>query len=269
MPKALPFKPSTVAQVRRCVERYIAGVLDGSIVTGRLQRLAVERHVRDLDAGEEPGLYFDQQAASRVIRFISLLCHSKGEWAGQPFLLSPWQQFLLWCVFGWKRAEDDTRRFRTAYVEVCRKNGKTTLAAGIGLYMLVADGEAGAEVYTAATKRDQARLSHAEAIRMVRSSRGLKRLVKVSKDNLCVEDTHSKYVALGGDADSTMACPPPAASSTSCTPIRTETCTTCGYRHGGEEAAADLHHHDGGTRPPLPLLGTARVRDQGAGGHDL
>ncbi|MGM9738918.1 MAG: terminase large subunit domain-containing protein [Candidatus Cryptobacteroides sp.] len=65
----------------------------------------------------------------------------KGEWAGQRFRLEPWQQFIIWNIFGWKNA-DDTRRFRYAYIEIARKNGKTALSAGIGLYMLFADGEA-------------------------------------------------------------------------------------------------------------------------------
>jgi phage terminase large subunit-like protein len=166
-------------------------------------RLAVERHVRDLEEGDSRGLYFDEEAGARVIRFFHLLSHSKGEWAGTPFVLAPWQMFLLWCLFGWKRTEDDTRRFRTAYVETCRKSGKTTLAAGVGLFMLIGDGEAGAEVYTAATKRDQARLAHGEAVRMVKASKHLRKVIGVSKDNLFVESMNSKYVALGGDADST------------------------------------------------------------------
>ena len=132
--------------------------------------------------------------------------HSKGEWAGQPFILAAWQQFILWCVFGWMKKDDEgnsTRRFRSVYCEVCRKTGETSLAAGVGLYMLLADGEAGAEVYTAATKRDQARLGHGEAVSMVKASKYLKQRVSLSKDNLYVEASNSRYVALGGDADST------------------------------------------------------------------
>jgi phage terminase large subunit-like protein len=131
------------------VAAYIAGVLDGSIPAGRLIRLAVERHVRDLDEGPKRGLRFDRAAAQHAIDFFGFLKHSKGEWAGQPFVLEGWQQFLVWVLFGWKRA-DGLRRFRTAYIEVPRKNGKTTLVAGLGLYLMVADGEPGAEVYSAA-----------------------------------------------------------------------------------------------------------------------
>ena len=96
---------------------------------------------------------------------------------------------------------DGTRRFRTAYIEIGRKNGKSTLAAGVALYLFAADREPGAEVFTAATKRDQARIVHGEAIRMVRLSPGLQRHVQVFKDNLSMLRTTSKYEPLGADAD--------------------------------------------------------------------
>jgi len=179
---------------------YMHEVLDGSIPAGHLVRLAVERHLRDLEEGGARGLRFDRAAAEHTVRFFGFLKHSKGEWGGQPFVLEPWQQWLVWMMFGWKRA-DGLRRFRTAYVEVARKNGKTTLAAGLGLYLLVADGEPGAEVYSAATKREQARLSHGEAVRMVKGSAALSRMVGVFKDNLHVSATASKYEPLGADAN--------------------------------------------------------------------
>src|SRR5690606_5253782 len=104
----------------------------GRIVVGKLQLRTVQRHVDDLKTGSQRGLKFDQAAAEFTIKFFSLLKHSKGEWAGQTFELSAWQKCMLWILFGWMRA-DGTRRFRVAYVEVCRKNGKSTLVAGIGL----------------------------------------------------------------------------------------------------------------------------------------
>ncbi len=184
------------------VAAYIAGVLDDSILAGRLIRLAVERHVRDLEEGSKRGLHFDRAAAEHVLQFFSFLKHSKGEWAGQPFELAPWQQFLLWTMFGWKRA-DGLRRFRTAYIEVPRKNGKTTIMAGIGLYLMVADGEPGAEIYSAATKRDQAKLSWDEAVRMVKASSSLNRMIKHWKasDTLNIEAMASKFQPLGADSD--------------------------------------------------------------------
>lgn len=179
---------------------YVKDVLAGDRIVGELERLAVERHVRDLEECESRGLYFDEDAAGDALDFFPFLTHSKGVWAGEPFELAPWQAFLVGSLFGWMRA-DGLRRFRTAYVEVPRKNGKSTLWAGIGLFLLVADGEQGAEVYTAATKRDQARIVHAEAVRMVKKSPFLRRMVGSVRDNLHVEATASKYEPLGADAD--------------------------------------------------------------------
>jgi len=181
-------------------ERYVRDVLSGAQVACRWVRLACERYVRDRQTGEDRGLWFDETAAKTAIAFFSLLKHSKGEWAGRPVILEPWQQFIVWNVFGWKR-EDGTRRFRTAILEVARKNGKTTMAAGVGLYLLVADDEPGAEIYSAATKRDQARLSHGEATRMAKASPPIKRMVRIFKDNIHIPDTASKFEPLGADAD--------------------------------------------------------------------
>lgn len=186
--------------IEMTAERYVDDVLTGKQVACKWVRLACERHRRDLDKGSERGLWFDAKAAQVVIAFFSLLKHSKGEWAGRPVTLEPWQQFVLASIFGWKRA-DGTRRFRTAILEVARKNGKTTMAAGVGLYLLVADGEPGAEVYSAATKRDQARLSHGEATRMVKASPQLRREVRIFKDNIHIVDTASKFEPLGADSD--------------------------------------------------------------------
>ncbi len=136
-----------------------------------------------------------------AVAFFSVLRHWKGEWAGQPVVLEPWQQWIVWSLFGWKRVVDGTRRFRTAYIEVPRKNGKTLLGAGIGLYLAFVDGEAGAEVYSAATKRDQARISHADATQMVARSPQLRKVVRTVKDNLNMPSTGSKFEPLGADAD--------------------------------------------------------------------
>jgi phage terminase large subunit-like protein len=185
---------------KNLAEQYIDDVLSNRIVVGKRVRQAVERHVEDLKNAKDRGLRFDTNAAGRVLVFFGCLRHSKGEWAGQSFVLSGWQAFILWVLFGWIRA-DGTRRFRTAYIEIGRKNGKSTLAAGVALYLFAADKEPGAEVYTAATKRDQARIVHGEAIRMVQSSPGLRRHVDIFKDNLSLVRTASKYEPLGADAD--------------------------------------------------------------------
>ena len=186
-------------------EQYAVDVMSGKIVACKWVRLACERHVHDLEHGHERGLYFDVDAADRVLRFVSLLKHSKGKWGrngGENIQLEAWETFIVWAAFGWMNA-NGFRRFRTLWIEVARKNGKTTLAAALGLYLAFADGEPAAEVYNCAVKRDQARLCHAESIRMVRKNPLLKKHVRIYKDNLSMEKTASKYMPLGGDSDST------------------------------------------------------------------
>lgn len=150
-------------------ELYAEQVRSGEILVCEYVRLAVERYYADLDRALDKGWYFDKKAAMRAIRFIEKLKHTKGEWAGQRFRLEPWQQFVLWNIFGWKNA-DGTRRFRYVYIEIARKNGKTALSAGIGLYMLFADGESRPEVYSAATVKDQAKICFSDAAEIVKAT---------------------------------------------------------------------------------------------------
>ena len=138
------------------------------MVAGELVRSACQRHLDDLETGHERGLVFDEDLAQYALDYFpNNLKHSKGEWAGEPFCLEPWQQFCTAAVFGWIQA-NGRRRFRQVYIEVARKNGKTTWLAGIGVLMLEGDDEPGAEVYSAATKRDQAKLCFNEAKQMVK-----------------------------------------------------------------------------------------------------
>lgn len=176
---------------------------------GKLERLFQERQAFDLERWiarsieecEPDGYWWDEAAAERAVQFIEGFCrHHKGEWAGRPFLLEGWQKEIVRIIFGWRRP-DGSRRFRTAYVEIPRKNGKTELAAAIMLYLLVADGEEGAEIYAAATKRDQAKIVHDAAKQMVRRSPELKRFVQEFKFNLIVEATGSKFEPLSAEAD--------------------------------------------------------------------
>ena len=181
-------------------EQYIDNVIAGRVVACRWVQLACQRHVDDLVHGHERGLWFDRAAGQHVIDFFGFLCHSKGEWAGLVVELEPWQQAILWILFGWYR-DDGTRRYRLAYLEVARKNGKSTLAAGIGLYLLIGDGEPGAEVYSAATKRAQAKIVFDEASRMVKKSKPLLKRITPFRDNLHIRNTASKFEPLGRDAD--------------------------------------------------------------------
>ena len=197
-------KSSSLAEIiKQPAHRYALAVSSGEIVAGKLVQQSCANYLHDLDAaqdGHPRGLRFDVEAASHVIDFFGYLRHSKGEWFGKRFALQPWQAFILWNVFGWLRA-DGTRRYRTVYIEVARKNGKTDLGAGIALYMFVADGEGGAEIYAAATKRDQAKILWDAAKLMVRQSPPLNGKVKTLRVNLSIESTNSKFEPLGADAD--------------------------------------------------------------------
>jgi phage terminase large subunit-like protein len=116
-------------------------------------------------------LWFDERAAQVAVNFFErALMHVKGEWAGRPFILEKWQrEDVIRPLFGWKR-KDGTRRYRTAYIEIPRKNGKSSLSAGIALYLLFADGEYGAEIYSAAADKDQASIVFDLAKQMVDNS---------------------------------------------------------------------------------------------------
>ena len=181
------------------VSAYAWDVLNDKILTCRYVRLACERHFRDVAQGDKRGLSWRPEWALYAIDFYRrFLRHSKGEWAGQPLKLSPWQEFVHGSAYGWFN-KDDTRRFRTVYEEIARKNGKSSTAAAVGIYGLVADHEPGAEVYAAATRRDQARIVFDEAKRMVRASPELADMVGVFKLNLSIDNTNSKFEPLSSD----------------------------------------------------------------------
>lgn len=186
------------------VTEYARDVVDGRITTGKLVRLACERHLRDLVEGPSRGLAWNAAEAHRVIAIFAECRQSKGRWSGEPLVLQPWQAFMVGSIFGWKIAATGLRRFRTAYTEVARKNGKSTIAAGIGLILADFDGEPGAEVYAAATIREQAKIVWTEAERMVKRSPEIRARLKIvpSTATMYCEATASKFAALGADANS-------------------------------------------------------------------
>lgn len=142
-------------------------MLAGAIVAGPIVRGACQRHLNDLGRKD---IVWDLQAALRAIAFFqSVLRLNSGKFESKPFNPEPWQAFVVGSVFGWKRLNGQ-RRFRWAYVETGKGSGKSPLAAGIGLYMLTADGESRAEVYAAATKKDQAMVLFRDAVAMFQQS---------------------------------------------------------------------------------------------------
>ncbi|ETT46282.1 hypothetical protein BSK66_25555 [Paenibacillus odorifer] len=188
------------------VRKYAERVLSGDIPAGEPVRLACQRHLDNLRDSELNvstfEYYFDDLAAEHALEFFGYLRHSKGKWARQSFELQLWQEFIIGSIFGWLHKTTQLRRFRTVYEEIPRKNGKSTKVSGIGLYLTVADEEYGAEVYAAATKRDQAKITFDEAARMVKASPDLMQKFRVYKNNLHVIDTGSKFEPLGADSDS-------------------------------------------------------------------
>jgi phage terminase large subunit-like protein len=154
---------------------YIDGVLSGKIDACKWVKRACERQRNDLAKQGTPGFpyRFDATKAGRICRFIEQLPHIKGPLAGKCLVLEPWQCFVLTTAFGWLNDGgqfDGKRRYRRAYIEVPRGNGKSALSSGVALYCLTADGESGAEVYSAATTRDQARIVFRDAQNMARRS---------------------------------------------------------------------------------------------------
>jgi phage terminase large subunit-like protein len=167
---------SSVSRINDYAER----VLSGEIVAGPHVRNACRRHFDDMGKGPARGLSMDEAAVDRAFWFFeSKLKLSEGQFEGQPFELQPSQAFIIGSLFGWKKA-DGTRRFRRAYVEQGKGNGKSPVAGGIGLYGLCADGEAGAQIYAAAAKKEQAGVLFADAVKMVRASPSLEKRLSFS-----------------------------------------------------------------------------------------
>lgn len=150
--------------------QYARDVVDGKVVAGPHVRAACKRHLSDLEAGPARGLVWDTERAEHFYGFCRhVLRLNGGEFEGKPFELDPSQAFVAGSIFGWRRI-DGSRRFRVCFIEQGKGNGKSPLAAAIGLYGLVADNEPRAEIYAAATKKDQAMILFRDAVAMVDQS---------------------------------------------------------------------------------------------------
>jgi phage terminase large subunit-like protein len=188
---------------KQIVKKYIDDVINNKIILGNSIRLTVERHLNDL---KRKDIYFDEDAAIKFLKFAHLCRYSKGELAKQnkKIEFTPQQVFRYWCLFGWKNL-DGHRRFRKVYFELARKNGKSEEAAIVCAYGLIADGEYGAEIYSVATKRDQAKIVF-EAAREIlrklkRDSAKIDGLVNINRFNCSVINTNSKFEPLASDSD--------------------------------------------------------------------
>jgi phage terminase large subunit-like protein len=186
---------------------YARVVTGGEIVAGPHVRASCARHLRDLESGHERGLAWNMDAAKRALGFFpDVLRLSEGQFEGEPFNLHPSQAFIVGSVFGWKRA-DGTRRFRRAYIEQGKGNGKSPLAGGIGLYGMMSDNEPGAQVFAAAAKMDQARILFNDAVSMTRQSPMLEARITPSGvnpvNNLADLKTGSFFRPVGRDTGKT------------------------------------------------------------------
>lgn len=204
---------SSIAPTDRATA-YAVGVLSGEYVAGPHVRNACRRHLDDLAGAAERGLHYDLAAAEHVWGFFeSVFRLSEGQFEDKPFKLDPSQAFILGCLFGWKRA-DGTRRFRRAYIEQGKGNGKSPLSGGIGLYGMTADGEAGAQIYAAAAKKEQAAILFQDACKMVRKSPALSKRLQFSggvgrEFNIAHHQSQSFFRPISKDAGKTGSGPRP------------------------------------------------------------
>ena len=154
---------------------YCDSVQTGETIVCNLVRRAVCRQYRDIERDcKGDTIYYDPAAGDRIVDFVQLMPHVKGPLARTPLLLEPWQKFVLTTTFGWKVTETHQRRFRRIYIEVPRGNGKSALSSPVGLYGMTADNEMGAEIYSAATSRDQAKIVFDVAKMMANMAKGFK-----------------------------------------------------------------------------------------------
>jgi phage terminase large subunit-like protein len=175
------------------VEKYLGNIAEGRTNDCKWVRLAAQRHFRDLELKKDL-FYFDPEKGQRIIDFFPILRHTKGaKFFGKPFELELWQKTWLFLLFGWRRHEDDLRRFSTSTKYVPRKNGKTAEAAGVGNYLFVMDGEPGAEVYSLANSKDQASIVFNMAAAMVNRSPELAAIVEVYTEIMTIDASLSQF----------------------------------------------------------------------------
>ncbi|MCG8004683.1 MAG: terminase large subunit [Candidatus Thiodiazotropha lotti] len=180
-------------------------VVNGDLVAGPDVRASCKRHLDDLEHAHERGFYWDLEEVEWVVSFYAeVLCLNGGEYEGVPYHLLGWQAFVVCSLFAWKSTEDGSRRFRQAYVETAKGSGKSPMAAGIGIFGLVADNEPRAEIYAAATKKDQAMVLFRDAVAMVDLSPELASRVHKSGStgkewNLAYHQTDSFFRPISAD----------------------------------------------------------------------
>jgi len=178
------------------VTAYAREVIDGKRLACKWERLACERHLTDL---ERRAFHWDVEEAVKRINFFPSLRHYKGQRAGESFALHPSQAFSIGALYGWKTHKGGPRRFRYYYEEIPRKNGKTTKSAGVGIMGLLE--ESGAEVYSVATKEDQAKIGWRDGRAMIKGSPGLTEMLSLRVKEIRFDQRESVWKPLGADSE--------------------------------------------------------------------
>src|SRR5690625_2829614 len=183
------------------IQQYWQKIQDKDITVSNRVYKQYEKLIYEID---NPGQYvFDEAKANKPIEFIETFTrHSKGKWAGKPVELELFQKAFIAALFGFVDKDTGLRRFKESMFYVARKNGKTTMLAGIALYMMIADNEGGAEIFSLASKKDQAALLFDEANNMIKQSPYLSKHVRKRKSDLYFDATYSKMEALSKNSNS-------------------------------------------------------------------
>lgn len=182
------------------VKEYYDRIECGDIITSRRVKEVYERLVKEMDDNGSP-YYFDEDAGERPILFIETFCKQSQGTIGAPLKLELFQKAYIQLLFGWLEKDTGYRRFRETMFLCGRKNGKSTLLSGIALYMLIADCEGAAEIYSVATKKDQAKKVLTEAVNMVKQSPELRAVVKKRRNDIYFSATSSIFEALASDSN--------------------------------------------------------------------
>lgn len=198
------------------IEEYYNKISSGEIVACKKIKAVYKKLVNDLkkpktvsflnkitDEVEEHTYIFDEKKANRPIQFIEKYCkHSKGKWAGKPVILELWQKAHIQALYGFVDKETGLRKYRKFVLFVGKKNGKSTEGSGLGLYQLTSDGEGGAEVYSVATQKDQAKIIWEEAKRMAAKSPALNKRTRRLVNGIFYDKTESLFKAVASETDS-------------------------------------------------------------------
>lgn len=198
------------------IEEYYNKIVNGEIEVSHKVKVVYKKLVNDIKTPKQVSFFnelteetethtyiFDEKKANRPIEFIEKFCrHSKGKWANQKIKLELWQKALIQAVYGFVDTDTGLRKYRKAVLFIGRKNGKSTLASALGLYHLTADGEGGAECYSVAVKKDQAKIVWEEAKRMIKKSPALKKRIKALVNGLFFDSKDSYFKSLASDSNS-------------------------------------------------------------------